>query len=436
MIIEIVSLVVSLVCLIVSVICLISIKKVSVKDNTSVDVDKIINEIQNASKNQNELNHQLNSLILHQIKDSNDTLLNSVSQNNRTQFTQQSEILTRLNSVLQNNDQSMKNAITTLENGLSSMRQDNEKKLEQMRQTVDEKLNVSLENRLTNSFNIINERLQSVYEGIGVMKQLATGVGDLKKVLTNVKTRGTWGEIQLESLLEQILTKDQYLSQVNINPKNMDRVDFVIKMPGKDDSGEVYLPIDAKFPIEDYQRIIDASENGNKEDVDLAVKNLEKRVKEEAKKIKEKYILIPKTTDFAVMYVPIEGMYAEILRINGLCEQLQTQYKIIVCGPTTLSALLNSLQLGFKSLSIEKRSSEVWNLLSTFKVEFTKFVDLLAKTQKKLAEASNTIELATKKSRTIDRKLKNVSSLAPSEEEQEVLTFDSEENEDNGEDDE
>lgn len=436
MIIEIVSLVVSLVCLIVSVICLISIKKVSVKDNTSVDVDKIINEIQNASKNQNELNHQLNSLILHQIKDSNDTLLNSVSQNNRTQFTQQSEILTRLNSVLQNNDQSMKNAITTLENGLSSMRQDNEKKLEQMRQTVDEKLNVSLENRLTNSFNIINERLQSVYEGIGVMKQLATGVGDLKKVLTNVKTRGTWGEIQLESLLEQILTKDQYLSQVNINPKNMDRVDFVIKMPGKDDSGEVYLPINAKFPIEDYQRIIDASENGNKEDVDLAVKNLEKRVKEEAKKIKEKYILIPKTTDFAVMYVPIEGMYAEILRINGLCEQLQTQYKIIVCGPTTLSALLNSLQLGFKSLSIEKRSSEVWNLLSTFKVEFTKFVDLLAKTQKKLAEASNTIELATKKSRTIDRKLKNVSSLAPSEEEQEVLTFDSEENEDNGEDDE
>ena len=436
MIIEIISLVVSVVCLAVSIICLISIKKVSIKDNTYVDVDKIINEIHNASKSQNELNHQLNSLILHQIKDSNDTLLNSVSQNNRTQFTQQSEILTRLNSVLQNNDQSMKNAITTLENGLSSMRQDNEKKLEQMRQTVDEKLNVSLENRLTNSFNIINERLQSVYEGIGVMKQLATGVGDLKKVLTNVKTRGTWGEVQLESLLEQILTKEQYLSQVNINPKNMDRVDFVIKMPGKDDSGEVYLPIDAKFPIEDYQRIVDASENGNKEDVDLAVKNLEKRVKEEAKKIKEKYILIPKTTDFAVMYVPIEGMYAEILRINGLCEQLQTQYKIIVCGPTTLSALLNSLQLGFKSLSIEKRSSEVWNLLSTFKVEFTKFVDLLAKTQKKLAEASNTIELATKKSRTIDKKLKNVSSLAPSGDEQEVLTFDSEENEDNGEDDE
>lgn len=221
MIIEIISLVVSVVCFAVSIICLISIKKVSLKDNTDVDVDKIINEIHNASKSQNELNHQLNSLILHQIKDSNDTLLNSVSQNNRTQFTQQSEILTRLNSVLQNNDQSMKNAITTLENGLSSMRQDNEKKLEQMRQTVDEKLNVSLENRLTNSFNIINERLQSVYEGIGVMKQLATGVGDLKKVLTNVKTRGTWGEVQLESLLEQILTKEQYLSQVNINPKKI-----------------------------------------------------------------------------------------------------------------------------------------------------------------------------------------------------------------------
>ncbi len=416
MILEIISIILAIICLGTSVLCLVYVKKLSKEKSPQLEVDKITNEIQNSSKNQNELNSNLNQLVLQNIKGSNDTLMKTIMENNRSQFTQLSEIIGRLNTMIQNSDTSMKSAIQTLENGLTTMRQDNEKKLDQMRQTVDEKLSVSLENRLSSSFNIINERLQSVYEGIGVMKQLATGVGDLKKVLTNVKTRGTWGEIQLESLLEQILTKDQYLAQVNINPKNMDRVDFVIKMPGKDDSGEIYLPIDAKFPIEDYQRIIDASESGNKEELDLAVKSLEKRVKEEAKKIKEKYILIPKTTDFAVMYVPIEGMYAEILRINGLCETLQTQYKITVCGPTTLSALLNSLQLGFKSLSIEKRSSEVWNLLATFKVEFTKFVDLLAKTQKKLAEASNTIELATKKSRTIDKKLKNVSKLAPSEE--------------------
>lgn len=433
MILEIISIILAIICVGTSAISLVYVKKLSNEKNPQIEVDKITNEIQNSSKNQNELNSNLNQLVLQNIKGSNDTLMKTIMENNRSQFSQLSDIIGRLNTMIQNSDTSMKSAIQTLENGLTTMRQDNEKKLDQMRQTVDEKLSVSLENRLSSSFNIINERLQSVYEGIGVMKQLATGVGDLKKVLTNVKTRGTWGEIQLESLLEQILTKDQYLAQVNINPKNMDRVDFVIKMPGKDDSGEIYLPIDAKFPIEDYQRIIDASENGNKEELDIAVKSLEKRVKEEAKKIKEKYILIPKTTDFAVMYVPIEGMYAEILRINGLCETLQTQYKITVCGPTTLSALLNSLQLGFKSLSIEKRSSEVWNLLATFKVEFTKFVDLLAKTQKKLAEASNTIELATKKSRTIDKKLKNVSKLAPSEE-SEVLTIDDvEETEDVGE---
>ena len=332
----------------------------------------------------------------------------------QSQFSQERNVIL-MQSVTQNNTlllEQLKEIRTTLESSLDKIRQDNEKKLEQMRQTVDEKLDASLENRLSQSFNIINNRLQSVYEGIGEMKQLATSVGDLKKVLNNVKTRGTWGEIQLGNLLEQILTIEQYQSQVNINPKNMDRVDYVIKMPGKDDSGEVYLPIDAKFPIEDYQRLVEASENGTKEEVDLAVKGIEKRVKEEAKKIKEKYILIPKTTDFAVMYLSIEGLYAEVLRIPGLCEYLQQEYKVVVCGPTTLSALLNSLQLGFRSLTIEKRSSEVWNLLGTFKREFGKFVELLAKTQKKLTEASNTIEFATKKSRTIERKLKNVSSNA------------------------
>lgn len=406
----IISLVVSVICLTLLCYILYCLKKQKTGTNTT-DLNFVYEKIENLVASQKELSYNLNQLILSTIKDNNDSVVNTISQNHSLQFQQQTEVLNRLNNMLQTSEQSMKNAINVIETGLLRLQQDNEKKLEQMRQTVDEKLNTSLENRLTQSFNIINERLQSVYEGIGVMKQLASGVGDLKKVLTNVKSRGVWGEVQLGNLLEQILTQEQYASQININPSNQERVDFAIKMPGKDDT-EILLPIDAKFPIEDYQRLVEASESGNKEEVDNAVKGLERRIKDEAKNIKEKYILVPKTTDFAVMYLSLEGLYAEVLRIPGLCEHLQQQYKIVVCGPTTLSALLNSLQLGFKTLTIEKRSSEVWQLLGTIKQEFSKFVDLLAKTQKKLSEASNTIEFATKKSRTIERKLKNVSSMA------------------------
>lgn len=381
------------------------------KTQAGIEAQKIADELKVLEKVQNEKMDMLSNNFSQNMAQISNTLVNTVSQNNMLQNQKLEDIRSQVQTLVANVEQSMRNATTQLTEGLLRIQQENEKKLEQMRQTVDEKLNVSLENRLSQSFNIINERLQSVYEGIGVMKQLASGVGDLKKVLTNVKTRGTWGEIQLGTLLEQILTSEQYYAQVNINPKNSERVDFVVRMPGKDDSGEVYLPIDAKFPLEDYQRLVEASENGTKEDVDIAVKNIERRVKEEAKRINEKYIFVPKTTDFAVMYLPIEGLYAEVLRIAGLTETLQQQYKVVVCGPTTLSALLNSLQLGFKSLTIEKRSSEVWNLLGVFKREFSKFVDLLAKTQKKLDEASNTIEFATKKSRTIERKLKDVASI-------------------------
>ncbi len=381
------------------------------KSQADINVEKIANELKVLEKIQNEKMDMLSNNFTQNMTQIQNTLVNTVSQNDMLQNQKLEDIRTQVQALVSNVELSMRNAITQLNEGLLRIQQENEKKLEQMRQTVDEKLNVSLENRLSQSFNIINERLQSVYEGIGVMKQLASGVGDLKKVLTNIKTRGTWGEIQLGTLLEQILTKEQYFEQININPKNGERVDFVIRMPGKDDGDEVYLPIDAKFPLEDYQRLVEASENGSKEDVDMAVKNLEKRVKEEAKRINEKYIFVPKTTDFAVMYLPIEGLYAEVLRIPGLCEMLQQNYKIVICGPTTLSALLNSLQLGFKTLSIQKRSSEVWNLLGVFKREFSKFVDLLAKTQKKLDEASNTIEFATKKSRTIEKKLKDVASI-------------------------
>ena len=407
MILQIISLVLSFLCIILLIFLLF--KKTKTQEN--IDAQKIADEIKILEKVQNEKMDMLANTFSQNMTQISNMLVNTVSQNDMLQNQKLEDIRAQVQTLVSGVEQSMRNATTQLTEGLFRIQQENEKKLEQMRQTVDEKLNVSLENRLSQSFNIINERLQSVYEGIGVMKQLASGVGDLKKVLTNVKTRGTWGEVQLGSLLEQILTTEQYYSQVNINPKNSERVDFVVRMPGKDDSGEVYLPIDAKFPLEDYQRLIEASDNGTKEEVDLQVKNIERRVKEEAKRINEKYIFVPKTSDFAVMYLPIEGLYAEVLRIPGLTETLQQQYKVVVCGPTTLSALLNSLQLGFKSLTIEKRSSEVWNLLGVFKREFSKFVDLLAKTQKKLDEASSTIEFATKKSRTIERKLKNVSTL-------------------------
>lgn len=356
---------------------------------------------------QNKINSQINELMIHSMESNNNTIINAVSQNSSLQMQQLNDIMARLNNMIESVSGNMANATNILQSGMEKLQKGNEAKLEQMRQTVDEKLNVSLEQRLANSFNVINERLQSVYEGLGEMRTLASGVGDLKKVLTNVKTRGIWGEVQLGNLLEQMMTPNQYASQVAIKNGVNERVDYVIKLPGKDGE-EVYLPIDAKFPIEDYQRLCDASEQGDSVQVDACLKALERRVKEEAKSIHDKYIDVPHTTDFAVMYLSIEGLYAEILRRPGLAETLQRDYKINVCGPTTLASLLNSLQMGFRTLTIEKRSSEVWNLLGAIKQEFGKFVDLLAKTQKKLTEASNTIEFATKKSKTIEKKLKNI----------------------------
>ena len=357
---------------------------------------------------QNKLNKTVNEYIVQNMALNNDSVINAVSKNASLQTQTLNDIMARLNKMLESTSEGMKNATLVLQTGLERLQNDNEKKLEQMRQTVDEKLNVSLERRLTESFNVINERLQSVYEGLGEMKTLANGVGDLKKVLTNVKTRGIWGEVQLGNLLEQMMTPEQYSSQVAIKDGSSERVDYVIKLPGRNGE-QVLLPIDAKFPIEDYQRLVDASERGDTAEIEVCLKALERRVKEEAKSIKEKYIDVPNTTDFAVMYLSIEGLYAEVLRRTGLAETLQREYKVNVCGPTTLASLLNSLQMGFRTLTIEKRSSEIWTLLGAVKQEFGKFVDLLAKTQKKLAEASNTIEFATKKSRTIERKLKDIS---------------------------
>ncbi len=387
-----------------------------IKNKKTNDNSDLIKNINLNFEKQNEIYKQINEMLLSAIKNYNETVLTGISQNLQLQKQELIVVQNRLESILKSNEDRLARATQILDSGLTKLQTDNEKKLEQMRQTVDEKLNVSLEKRLAESFNIINNRLQSVYEGLGEMKQLATGVGDLKKVLTNVKTRGVWGEVSLANLLEQMLSPDQFSSNVAIKD-NQERVDFAIALPGKDDK-TILLPVDAKFPIEDYQRLVEASETGNVQQTEAAKKGLEKRVKEEAKKISEKYILLPKTTDFAVMYLALEGLYAEVLRMPGLAEELQREYKVVICGPTTLSALLNSLQLGFKTLSIEKRSSEIWQLLGVFKQEFGKFVDLLAKTQKKLAEASNTIESATKKSKTIERKLKNVTGI---EEESDIL---------------
>jgi len=302
----------------------------------------------------------------------------------------------------------------TVELQLRTILEDNDKKLEKIRETVDEKLQSTLEKRLGDSFKLVSERLEKVHEGLGEMQTLASGVGDLKKVLSNVKSRGILGEIQLGNLLEQILTPEQYAKNVVTKSQSKDPVEFAIKFSGKDEQ-VVWIPIDSKFPMEDYQRLQDATDMADVEDIKEAGKNLENRLKMEAKKIHDKYIDPPQTTDFGMLFLPTEGLYAEVLRRPGLFESLQREYKIIVAGPTTISAVLNSFQMGFRTLAVEKRASEVWNLLGAVKSEFGKFGDILRKTSDKLRQASSTIEEAERKSRTIERKLRNVEGVASSE---------------------
>jgi len=311
------------------------------------------------------------------------------------------------------NEEKLETMRNTVETQLRTLQEDNNRRLEQMRAVVDEKLQSTLEKRLADSFKQVSERLEQVYKGLGEMRSLATGVGDLKKVLTNVKTRGTWGEIRLSHILEQILTPDQYEVNVATKKASSERVEFAIKLPGQDAYKEkiVWLPIDSKFPQEDYQRLLDAQEAADKELAEKSVKSLEARIKTEARAIREKYIDPPNTTDFGIMFLPVEGLYAEVLRRPGLCDSLQREYRIVVTGPTTLAALLNSLQMGFRTLAIEKRSSEVWELLGTVKTQFDKFGDVLAKTKKKLQEASSTIDKAEIRTRVIARKLSKVQEL-------------------------
>ena len=320
--------------------------------------------------------------------------------------------LRQVSDLTQMNASKLESIRSTVEQQLSSLQKDNSQQLEKMRATVDEKLHQTLEQRLGESFKLVSERLEQVQKGLGEMQTLASGVGDLKKVLSNVKTRGTLGEIQLDNILEQVLTRDQYEAKAVVKQGSAERVDFAIRLPGKDDIGQVVLlPIDAKFPLEDYQRLVEAEDLGDLIQAQEAAKMLETRIKAEARSIQEKYLNPPSTTDFAIMFLPVEGLFAEVLRRPGLWESMQRDYHVVVTGPTTITALLNSLQMGFRTLAIQKRSSEVWKLLGAVKSEFGKFGEVLEKTQKKLQEASNTIESAATRTRVIERKLRGVEAL-------------------------
>ena len=300
----------------------------------------------------------------------------------------------------------------TLEAKLGAIQQDNAAKLEQMRATVDEKLQSTLETRLGQSFQLVSERLEAVQRGLGEMQNLAVGVGDLKRVLNNVKQRGIFGEAQLGALLEDLLTAEQYASNVVTVPGSNERVEYAIRMPGQNEGESVYLPIDSKFPVEDYQRLLEAQDAADADAAAAAGRALEVRIREEAKRIKSKYVAPPHTTDFAVLFLPTEGLYAEVLRRPGLFEALQRDHRVTVAGPTTLSALLNSLQMGFRTLAIAKRSSEVWKLLGAVKNEFGKFGLVLEKAERQLNTVSKSIIEAGKKTRTIEKKLRGVESLS------------------------
>lgn len=377
------------------------------KKQPTLSDDKSIKTVVDNQKEQNLL---LNNMLMQALKNSEASTQNTINNLTVLQKQEFDSISKRVDELTTRNEQRIEKLTFDVNLSLNNMRQENAKSLEKMRETVDEKLNTSLSQRLNDSFSKIQQSLESVNLGLGEMRTLANGVGDLKKVLSNVKVRGGWGEIMLSTLLEQMLAPNQYKAQVQVKKNSKERVDFVVLMPGKDDH-EIMLPIDSKFPLEDYNKLVEASDTLDKEAIDRAQKQLTKRIKEEAKSIRDKYINVPDTTDFAVMFLPIEGLYAEVVRDIELMDTIQNQYKVVVCGPTTLTALLNSLQLGFKTLYIEKRSSELWQVLSTFKTEFEKFVQLLLKTQSKLGEANSTIELATKSSRKIAKKLGDVSQV-------------------------
>jgi DNA recombination protein RmuC len=323
----------------------------------------------------------------------------------------------RLAQVGESSEKRLEGLRATVDERLAKLQEDNGKRLDEMRRTVDEKLEGTLEKRLGQSFKLVSDQLESVARGLGEMRSLASGVGDLKKVLTNVKVRGTWGEVQLGNLLEQMLSPEQYVRNAAPRRESGERVEFAVKLPGPDGAAgeEVLLPIDAKFPMEDYQRLVEASERGDADALEAASKALEARIRGCAQDIRDKYLSPPRTTDFGILYLPTEGLFAEVVRRTALVERLQRECKVTVAGPTTLSAMLNSLQMGFRTLAIQKRSAEVWQVLGSVKAEFGKVGDYVAKVEKKLQEASNTLQELGRRGRVIERKLKDVQALPVAE---------------------
>jgi DNA recombination protein RmuC len=346
-------------------------------------------------------------------KSSVNMLIRTIGQMGRIQGDQMKSIANRIQHLTESNEGRIQTLRDTIDSQLKHLQEGNEKKLDQMRQTVDEKLHGTLDKRIGESFKLVSERLEAVQRGLGEMKNLATGVGDLKRVLTNVKARGTWGEVQLGALLEQILTPDQYDRNVHTRENSRESVEFAIRLPGADGISDspVWLPIDSKFPQEDYLRLLDAVEAADAEAVQKATGSLMSAVNRFAKEIRDKHLNPPRTTDFAIMFLPTEGLYAEVLRQPGQVENIQQNYRIVVAGPTTLSAILNSLRMGFRTLAIEKRSSEVWKILAAVKMEFGKFGEVIGKVRKQLHTASKTLDQTDARSRAMERKLRDVEEL-------------------------
>jgi len=368
------------------------------------------------ARNREESTNQMSALrqeVGTSLKGVSDSVHQEITGLSQFQQTQMDGFGDRLGKLVEANEKKSDALRTAVETKLLQLQTDNAAKLEEMRRTVDEKLQSTLEKRLGDSFKLVSERLEQVHKGLGEMQTLASGVGDLKKVLTNVKTRGTWGEIQLGNLLEQVLTADQYARNVKTKAGSDDQVEFAIKFPGRgnDPDNPLWLPIDAKFPKEDYERLIDAAEKGDADAVEESGKKLEAQIKLEAGKIRDKYLDPPQTTDFGVMFLPTEGLYAEVLRRPNLTDVLQREFRVTVAGPTTLLALLNTFQMGFQTLAIEKRSSEIRELLGAVKTEFGKFGDVIEKVHKKIMDAGDVIDKAKIRSRAIERKLRSVEGL-------------------------
>lgn len=395
---EVYILITSIITLIVAVILLFK----SSNSSQTEDIDKLISKNETLIKDEFSRNRTENSAIFKQNREeqnkSFDTFEEKLDRN-----------IKDLNKTVEEKTEKIRESV---ENKLKDIQENNAKKLEEIRVTVDEKLHKTLETRLGESFKLVSDRLEKVQKGLGEMQSLANNVGDLQKVLTNVKTRGMMGEYQLENILEQILTIEQYEKNAVTKVGSTQRVEFAVKLPGRKDDKTVFLPIDAKFPVESYMTLNQAIDDNNLNEIASERKKFQDAVKKSAKDIYEKYIDPPNTTDFALMFLPIEGLFAEVMRVPGLFEEIKNKFKVIVTGPTTLSALLNSLQMGFRTLAIEKRSSEVWEVLGAVKTEFGKFGDILDKTKKKLQEASNVIDKADVRTRAMERKLRDVQEMS------------------------